>query len=916
MSLRFENHGKLVQMLCWLIPMLVLCVGLALNFHGINWARFHSDERAIATWLVETERQPFITERAYPGGFFELYRPIRAVKSFYARLAMSVQQWKQQGGGSEVLIAKRQDILLSVRQTNATFIALSSIFVYWAARRIFLTVTKRASTVQSMLLAGLTAFIYVTHPFLVEHAHYGETDGTMVLTGAIVLALLTDALAFKKLGVFVLASLLMGFAIGCKYTLVPLLIVLPVSAVVLGRLRGWGVGRMAGLIVGSVFLVFIGFCIATPSIYHDFAFFIRASRHTSVLAWGEMQGLLGRMHDTPGAASMFKWQGLKAAIVSIGLGRMAWLLIAFPFWFVRSLRRHLSVFPLFLLSFPFAIVFIFPWFRTQEILPMLPVFSLTAVLPVAVLGLSRNQSFWRNVAGTVALTVAVAIAAVNLMDGSKMASAFVGSESRVELGGWFNTCAPAGRRVGIELYADRPGGYRPVDDVPVGKVEIQPLDFFEKRNLDYIACSTSYHARGTVNPFTGVLYEDLTDIRNQFNDRSFLLKSWCLPEGRIRPRFSQIDVEMRYVNHSGQKEDVQSCLELCVDSPFFINRGTYAHVAGEDGYAVGPQTALHVAGRTSDIRFYGRHTEPWYGVAFVPQARADGEPGDAEVVWRSSGAEPRKARVPFKNSRLFTLTPSSAFSLFPKERVKFRGNESQALCLLALYADPVPAARLLRRTGNPGACLDLLLQTGSNPWKQSAEVEAFLACVELGRESDPLWRLAAEHAVEVETVTTVGGIPVAVHDDFSRLRVKNIQVGIHDVELAESGEWLFEADLPMLLTPGRYTVTFQLHMPVDDWRRVFGFQAQSIEFKILPFDTTMSSDSSVFSLVNGLSDNVEAVWTVLAPIVPRLKISVDAGQVLHRDGLPRLFVDQIEVVWDPVERAIAAQEEVRAALRR
>lgn len=910
------HHRKLVRTLGWLLPTLVLCVGLMLNFRGIAWARFHPDERLIVKWANDTEKQPFIVDRAYPGGFFELYRPIRSVEKLFSELSVRDQRWRQQRGRPKASPVRRRNILLGVRQTNAFFIALSSIFVFWSGRRIYSVVSKKGDEVQPLLFAGLAAFIYVVHPFLVEHAHYGETDGVMVLTGAIATALLTEALVSKRLRFFLLSAFMVGFSFGCKYTLIPLLFVLPVSAVVFARLLGWRVRRSGAFVLGAILLAGLGFCLATPSIYHDFAFFIRESRITSASTWGEMNGLLGRMHATPGAASAFKWQCFSADIAALGTGRVVWLLLAFPFWFVRPLRRHLCVFPFFTLSFLFSVVFIFPWFRNQELLPMLPVFSLTAVLPVAVLGFSRARPAWRNVPAILALLAVLAIAVANLMDGSKMASAFAGEESRNELGDWLSLCAPAGRQMGVERYADRPGGYKPVEDFHIGKIETQTANFFETNAVNYLMCSPRYRARGTVNPFTGTLYEDLADIRNQFNERSVLLKSWRLPEGRIRPIFSQIDVEMRFVNRNRSDQNATNCLEVCLDSPFVVNRGRYVHVAREDGYAVGPQAALHVAGKTSDVRFSGRHNGPWYGVAFVPQARADGVPGDAEVVWRTSGAEPRKARVPFKHSRLFTIAPSSSFSLFPKERVKFRGDESQAVCLLALYADPLPAARLLRRTGNPEACLELLTRAGADLGSHSAQVEAFLASSALDRIGEPSWRAAAERAAGVEVVTAVGGIPLDVLRDFSRFRFENIQLGIHDIALAESGEWLFEADLPMLLTPGRYTATLRFQMPMDDWKQAFGFPTEGLEFKMQAVGGDLSADAITFPLVNGLSGVLETTWVVSESVIPRLKVSVDAGEMSPRMSLPGLFVHQLEVVWDPEERVIVAQEEIRAALCR
>ncbi len=467
-----KNVGRGV--LCVALPVALFCLALALNFRGLQWARLHPDERLIAKWTAETARQPFITDRAYPGGFFELYRPVRVTRRLAADTASRVRAWQRQHGAPEPHEAKPEDLILTVRRVNAVMIALASLVIYWTARRIFRSAAPDAGLATIAGLAGLAGFLHATSPFLVEHAHYAETDGAMALTGALAIAMLTEALVRRSVRWLAWGACMTGFAVGCKYTLIPLLTVLPVSAIVLCRMRGCGGVRTVGWAVGLLFLAAAGFALATPSVYRDFAFFTREMRAAGEATWGEMHGLLGRMHATPGARRALKGRFFLREAVTLGVGHWLWLGCAVPFWLVKPLRPQLAVLPLFALCFPLYVVFVFPWFRNQEFIPMLPFFCITAVLPLAVFAGMRPRRTAVRLAVPLAASAILAVSVVNLRDACRMASAFAGEDSRMAFGAWVRMCAPADRSLGVERYTDRPRGYAPLDDFSIGKNRGQP----------------------------------------------------------------------------------------------------------------------------------------------------------------------------------------------------------------------------------------------------------------------------------------------------------------------------------------------------------------------------------------------------------------------------------------------------------
>ncbi len=449
------------------------------------------------------------------------------------------------------------------------------------------------------------------------------------------------------------------------------------------------------------------------------------------------------------------------------------------------------------------------------------------------------------------------------------------------------------------------------------KIEVNPPDFLQTRRVDYLLCTPGHWARGTVDPFTGRLYADLVAARARIIDASILLKSWRLPDQGVRPVFCQPDLELRYPNIAGVGQHVPGSFNGLLDAPFVVNRGRYVHVAEADGHAVGPQGVLHVSGRTSDIRFRGRHRGVWHGVAFVPQARADGVPGDADVVWRTRGVTPRRARVPYQGSRSFVIEPDAGFTHFPKERIRVVGDESRAVCLLALFVDPVPAARLLRRTGSPAEALAVLATQDTDIWSAGAQVEAFLATRALGGEVDPVWTAAARRAAAADPISAVMGVPVDVLRDFARIRLSALALTVHASDATDDdAASVFEGDLPILLMPGRYAVAFRFRIPLEDRRLAFGLSRADLGFVFRVDCADITSEVRQFTVVNGLSDVVVVDWDAHQPVLPRISVTLDRGLLKPGGTLNAVIIEQVELVWDPLEQAEASRAEIRAALDR
>ena len=895
------------------LPLAVMFCSYALCIRGIQWAYLNPDERKIAGWLQETAKQPYITDRAYPGGFFELYRPIRAVENALARVSENITTWQQQNP-SAVADKGGSSSLLRVRHLNASFIALSCLFVFFMAKRMFHSLASHGVSAVSTFAAALTAFIYGTSPFLVEHAHYGETEGAMALMGALTLMLLTYALTSLKAWQLLLASVSLGFAIGCKYTLLPIIMILPACVLVFGRCRRFRFGKTVFFLMVTLVLAVAGFALATPALYHDFSFFVSSMKETSLATYNEMHGLLGRMAEAPGAARLFKTQCFSTEAAKLGLFWWVWFVLALPFWLAPRVRRYAVVLPLFGLCFALYVVFAFPWFRNQEFIPLLPLLAVTTVLPFAFADFRMLASPRAKILTALSFVAMCWIAASNFMDGAKMSSAFAGAESKTEMGRWLYTSAPNDVKFGFEKYASREGGFPPVTDCSIQKVEVNALDAFKLQNIDYVVRSANYLTRGTVDPRTGRLYDDLAANLVAFTNQAVLLKSWKLPQTDQRPIFSQTDLELWYANTRTGNETDAGNLHALIDQPFAINWGRYTHTAFGDGYAIGPQQAVQITGKTTDVYFRSESDTTWYGVAFYPFSRTGA--GDASVFaqWRTAGTEPHKAELPYRGAALFSIRPSSPFSLFPRERIKLKGNDQTAICLLMPYADPVPASHLLRTMGNPKAALDLLSGLSAEKLGKTGAVEAFLASCASGVEPKPDWRQAAIQAASVDKISGVSGIPLDVLQDFSRMRLKEIQLGVHGDIVENAKKATMEAELPILLMPGQYTLKCRIDMDDGDWIR-YHEAGLGARFDLLPLKGDIRFAGTSFTLQNGSSDVLELTFEVSMPAVPRLKayteIKTDSPFILPTV----IMMKDIELTWRAADAAMAAKEQITEVLR-
>ena len=57
----------------------IFLAALAVRLRGADWPPYHPDEATITGWVADVDQNGYVTDRAYPPGFFKLYQPVRAV---------------------------------------------------------------------------------------------------------------------------------------------------------------------------------------------------------------------------------------------------------------------------------------------------------------------------------------------------------------------------------------------------------------------------------------------------------------------------------------------------------------------------------------------------------------------------------------------------------------------------------------------------------------------------------------------------------------------------------------------------------------------------------------------------------------------------------------------------------------------
>lgn len=866
---------------------------------GIAWSvGFHPDEFPVGRWIDQVRDEGYIVERPYPGGWFELARIGLWAENLGRSLGESTERHRAQDGFVSALsehsfrpaspprTGKRSHDIQWGRDFNVWLYALTALFLYLGALEAGLGVPG----------ASVSALFFLFSPFVLEHAHYCETDPGVLATLALTLWLLVRAARKASPPLAAAAGFAAGFCVSCKYTVGSLLLCPAILAAVLAaeRFRGRGgprrIGGSAGFAALALAAAAAGFLVGTPVLFHDMPMVLDALRTNPQFQ----------------ADPATKIGALFRESAKLGLLPLAWLAFSFAFWLRRPWRSRFAGPLAFPVLFFLYVLVVLPWFRNQELLPLACTLCLGAGLPVAAAvraGIRRSPV--RAVATFVALVAALGAAGLG---SGRMLRCFALRDTRAECQNFLAASFPRGGAIVLEGY---------VSQVVRGVPEpiCAPEGFVAERwpesagDESFVVSGARYLVRNATQPirqgsplferFSGRPKPETARAVEAFRRETTLLRAWTLPPGSVRPVFAQPDVELRLLPPAEAGSPVPDIAIPFPRPTLLLPHGFPLYDASGAAW-FGPRRALPTVGKRGTIRL-SRDGAPRWAVTRLPTTAPEG--GTPVRVNREGPYRPASSPLAPGGVAVAAVRPSwlqsTAPCLFPKTRIRIRGDDQTNAAFTFLASDPAEAALELRRAGDAAGALALLREAGGMGGGGVADVEAFLDAVAAGVPPEPEWADAARRALAAWDALRVGGrngtapaddgaaalcgVPLRALRDFSRIRIP-------DLPLAP------RVAIPVCAPPGDYAVECRVGPALAG--RLAGLLL--FEGQLAPFTREDGPDGGESVLRATIRHGRDGFvrFTGDAP-------DPSAGE--------HLCIPLFELSWDPLELASGTAEQIRRA---
>ena len=877
-----RNDGRPSRRAClWRCVVGALLFAAAFRYasEGINWSRtFHPDEPTIARWMRQNNVAGYVTERAYPGGWFVLVNAWGHASSAWDKAARHCLGGTPRPQTTGARLG---------RQLNLVLFSLAVLLLYLAA----------LETGVHPAAAAFGALLLMVHPLSLEHAHYCETDIAVPFSLCLSGWLALRAIRLQSRGWYLPAMFATGFAIACKYTLLPAVLwPLAVAPLVV---RGENRRRRRAMVLAAVGVgaLVAGFLFGTPALWRDYGFFTRSLRHVSQWTYAEGFRALGDAFGSTRARCLWRAQTLVREVARMGVVPLVFFGAALVVWTRRGRRNTLAVFPLLLLAFvPFA-VFLLPWVRNQETLPLLTALCVGAAVAVdwAARELARRASSTRcRVAASTLLVLAAAALACTFCDGRRILTCFSRQDTRKMCHGWLRSCAADDVRLAYDRYTRRALNQEPFQGFFLPGTDQQWPDVlflpdFQTNHIRYVLRNASYSGR-RVNDL------DAQKRTQAFLRDCLLLRSWKIAPGRMRTTtFVQPDVELWAMPDPDlsagevlQLKGLGPNIPAVLDRPVNFPADATPFYADGERSPVGPVRAMRVGHERQDF-----HPVPAGNSWVVTRVLAG--PATGTISWDGL-ATPRRLPLHGHGVALFTvedetLRRSEFFDVLPGARLRLvDADDRSSLCAAWPVMDRAEAARVLRRGGDAAGALALLREAPD--LDEAAQEEAFLAAAAVAETPEPAWESAARNIlrdirqlapndIPADAEFRIRGVPLRVARDFANLRQSNIVPG-HD------------GAFPVLLPPGTYRVTFIV--PLESAEPGSGLWLEGQTGPAVPH-----------------VDGKGYTWEEATVFLPRESILR-----VHPDAMPEIGNDEkgfreLWLSWDPAEQLLQLADELDAA---
>lgn len=878
---------------------------------GIEWSEFfHPDELPIAHWLQQSHERGYVSARAYPGGWFVLANLRTHAEAALWNVRRRWRSHAEQAGAVRAIDPDSFSYAPRKRTFQAGDIQRGRDINAWLATFAVLLLYMTALELgASPAAAAFGAVLLGAQPFLLEHAHYCETDGAIPFALCLAGLLSARAIRLRSWGWHLTAMFAAGFAIACKYTLMPLLLWPIGAAIPLAHdaADGRRPRRVAALVASGLAALTLGFLVGTPALCAAPRFFLGSLHRMSLRTYAEGVQALGAAYHDPWTRYGWRASAFAGELARLGALPLALFAVSFGAWFRRDLRRHLGTFPLFLALFPFQAVFLMPWIRNQETLPLLPPLCLGTALAAdwagraivrhnspapcgdsaPVVAQRRNSLPLPRLAACLILALAVGSLTRSYLDGRRILTSFQRRDTRAECQNWLADCAGEGVSIALDRYVAqsvRGTECGSVDWPLVAEAWPDCLANPERKGktVGYVLRNTTYTGR---RPLKGQSAENVAAFRRD----CLPIRSWKISPGIARTAtFAQPGIELWALPAPG--EESAPDIPAVLDRPVYFTPGMRPLYAAPDPSGVGPLRAVQTVGQRH--AFLPVPDAPGWAVSRMVAGPAD----SAAVAWEDL-AQPRRRVLAGRGVALFgfdaaALRRRSAGDARPSTRLRLRNADDQvSICATWPVADRAEAARALRRGGAPAEALTLLREAPE--LDDAAKTEAFLAAKEAGDAPASDWREAAERTLAalergIGVLASGGevrvrGIPLRVLRDFAHIRLFDATLPMADT-------------LPVFLPPGTYRVSL-----------------------LPPFETTPPTTGLWLQGQVGPAtpreDGDGRVWWDASFAMRREALVRTLPEARSADGSPGVDFRRVAIDWDPADQLPRLAEELRAALQ-
>lgn len=802
----------------WLAVLLLLAIvagALGLRYRGVAWPALHPDEPTIAGWAHWTEEHPYISERFYAGGFFQLVKPFVALRT-------AVQEWRQswQGFTGDLTppLSERGSMIVFLRTVNVWLAAVTVLVFYALARRI------SGSRAGALAAAAFLAFSRLH----VDHSHYAETDIAMLLTLSAALALWARWHDTGRLRWFLVAALASGWAIGTKFTLGALLLnLLAGAAAVRGHAAGWKRAGRVGVLVLAGMAACLAAVVYTNQGILNFGWLVPHVRSGFSSVYAERSGLLHHSAGDAAAVWISNWNTMRDGFDGIGWGWLAFMAIGLGMTLKPAYRRFWPITLLFAGLYAVYCIKLAPWIRGQEFMGFYPVFAVWLAIGVhealGWAGRTRLPHLLRMAVGVAVVACGVGGA----VQACRSASQFGYPDPRLQAMRWLYTHAPLDAVTAVENYttpAERLFG-RGED---IGQIEWTSHKRVDALNLDYLLRNATSRGRGSVDPRTRRLYPEYAANLADFEARADLLCGWGAL-GESPYAFAGHRMEWWQV----RRESPKVAMVTPVFQPVLVEEGRLATVPA-CGCEVGSLAGIRVDGKPRDILVNGPAGD--HRTLYVV-LQTEERPAEVRIQFAGTGRSVRLG--PYDAVAVPVRRPAWMPRFQEYDVVEVSARPVEHVKAIPCYAHVVPdlagAAMLLLQKGYPNRALELLKAHGGLPDAPEVPWVAYVGAVDAGdwALADRLLSPARQCLESMEHVrtsrvaeVTVDGVNGATLQAHRRVR---LPVGAYD---EETGRWtvpplqlpvarnedydrLYDAawPLPVRLAKGRYTLSFTVSTP-------------------------------------------------------------------------------------------------------